>query len=439
MNRFISPTMGLIAQFSPSTAFNIPGDKSLSHRAAMFSALAEGESRITNFLDSGVTSVMLTALSALDIKWTLDENTLIVQGKGLNGFTTPIDPLDCGHSATTIRLMAGALAASGIGVTLDGSPGLRKRPMDRIVEPLQKLGVKISASNTGTAPLVLTARDPKKGLLGGTIRLSQASAQVKTCVLLAGLAAQSELIIHEPGFSRDHSERMLKAMGVPLQINGLTIRMPYFSTPLNPLSMDLPGDISAAGFLIVAAIITQGSKLVLEEVGLNSTRTGLLDVLTSMGADLDVQITAQTAGELTGRIIARSSKLQGVTVSGDLVVRMIDEFPIFAVAAACAEGETVVKDAAELRYKETDRIKALCQQLQNIGIMIKETRDGFIIRGNQRIPGGSAQSCGDHRLAMSLAVAGLASQHGVTIEDIEIINQSFPSFFDLLQHTGTSL
>jgi len=286
---------------------------------------------------------------------------------------------------------------------------------------------------------VLTARDPKKGLLGGTIQLSQASAQVKTCVLLAGLAAQSELTIHEPGFSRDHSERMLIAMGVPLQINGLTIRMPYFSTPLKPLSMDLPGDISAAGFLIVAAIITQGSKLVLEEVGLNSTRTGLLDVLTSMGADLDVQITAQTAGELTGRIIARSSKLQGVTVSGDLVVRMIDEFPIFAVAAACAEGETVVKDAAELRYKETDRIKALCQQLQNIGIMIKETRDGFIIQGNQQIPGGTAQSCGDHRLAMSLAVAGLASHQGVTIEDIEIINQSFPSFFELLQYTGISL
>ncbi|PKO05490.1 MAG: 3-phosphoshikimate 1-carboxyvinyltransferase [Chloroflexi bacterium HGW-Chloroflexi-3] len=439
MNRLIPPSKRLIAQFSPTAAFNIPGDKSLSHRAALFSALAEGESMISNFLDSGVTHVMLTALSALDIEWTLDANTLVVHGKGLNGFTTPAEPLYCGHSATTIRLLAGAVAASGIGVTLDGSPGLRKRPMDRIIDPLRKLGVEISASNTGTAPLVLTARDPRKGLLGGTIQLSQASAQVKTCVLLAGLAAQSDLIIHEPGPSRDHSERMLKSMGVPLQINGLTIRMPQFSTPLQPLSLRLPGDISAAAFLIVAAIITPESNFIFEEVGLNPTRTGLLDVLTAMGANLDMQVTSQIAGELTGRIIARSSKLNGITVSGDLVVRMIDEFPIFAVAAACAEGETVVKDAGELRYKESDRIKALCQQLQKIGIKIRETQDGFIIQGNQHIPGGTAQSCGDHRLAMSLAVAGLASKHGVSVEGANIINQSFPAFFDLLQHTGTSL
>lgn len=432
----IPPSSSLSAIFSPQSELTIPGDKSLSHRAALFSALAVGTSTIQNFLDSGVTQVMLSGLTQLGIKWNLEGNTLTVHGKGLYGFDIPHTPIYCGHSATTIRLMAGALAASGIAVTLDGSEGLRKRPMGRIIDPLRQLGVELSASPEGTAPLLLTARHPGEGLRGGLIHLKQASAQVKTCVLLAGLAAETPLEIHEPGPSRDHSERMLKTMGAPLEVRGLSVFLQPLSTDLLPLNLRLPGDISSAAFLIVAALITPHSEITIEEVGINPRRTGLLDVLTSMGADITIIPTGEQAGEPVGTLIVRSSQLHGTTVGGDVVVRMIDEFPVFAVAAAFAQGESVVLDAEELRYKESDRIRVLCEQLQKIGIDIQETHDGFIVQGRGQIPGGTANSCGDHRLAMSLAVAGLASDEGVTVQGAEMASQSFPAFFELLTRIG---
>lgn len=439
MNVFIPPSKHLFALFNQQTNLVLPGDKSLSHRAALFSALAQGKSRVSNFLDSGVTQVMLTALEKLGVEWHLDGTVLTVEGKGLDGFASPTLPLYCGHSATTIRLMAGAMAACGIQVTLDGSDGLRKRPMQRIVEPLQMMGVEIQASPEGTAPLVIQKRNQGIKLKGGTIHLQQASAQVKTCVLLAGLAAGQDLTVIEPGPSRDHSERLLRAMGVPLFVDGLSVTMQPITQPLLPLNIQLPGDISAAAFLIVAALVTPDSELFLEGVGLNPRRTGLLDVLKKMGAKIEMEITGEIAGEPIGSIRVVSSALTGTTVAGDEVVRMIDEFPVFAVAAAYAQGETVVRDALELRYKESDRIQELCQQLTAIGVQIQEQPDGFMIRGTGKIPGGSGQSRGDHRLAMSLAVAGLASENGVTVEGADMVTQSFPCFFEMLKEMGVTL
>jgi len=439
MNLFIPPSKNLFALFNQHNDLVLPGDKSLSHRAALFSALAEGESRVSNFLDSGVTQVMLNALAILGVRWHLDGTTLTVVGNGLNGFESPTQSLYCGHSATTIRLMAGAMAACEIDVTLDGSDGLRKRPMGRIVEPLKAMGVDIQATPEGTAPLVIKKRAQGEKLKGGTIHLQQASAQVKTCVLLAGLAAGQVLTIIEPGPSRDHSERLLRAMGADITVDGLTVSMLPLTKPLLPLTIHLPGDISAAAFLIVAALITPDSELHLEGVGLNPRRTGLLDVLIKMGADIQAEVTGETAGEPIGSIRVRSSVLSGTTVNGDVVVRMIDEFPVFAVAAAYAQGETVVRDALELRYKESDRIQELCQQLTAIGVHIEEKTDGFVVRGMGRVPGGSGQSRGDHRLAMSLAVAGLASENGVTVEGADMVTQSFPCFFEMLKQMGVKL
>lgn len=439
MNVFVPPSKNLFFLFDSSSRLTLPGDKSLSHRAALFSALAEGESRITNFLDSGVTQVMLTALEKLGTAWQLDGSTLTVVGKGLDGLHSPAEALYCGHSATTIRLMAGALAACQINVTLDGSDGLRKRPMQRVVEPLQALGVDIQATPQGTAPLVLQKQPDGKKLKGGTITLQQASAQVKTAVLLAGLAAGQELKIIEPGPSRDHSERLLKAMGADITVDGLTVCLSPLTRPLQPLTIHLPGDLSAAAFLIVAALITPGSELCLEGVGLNPRRTGLLDVLLEMGADIQVEVTGETAGEPAGSIHVKSSAFTAVTVGGDVVVRMIDEFPVFAVAAAYARGKTVVKDALELRYKESDRIRELCLQLSAIGVNIVETPDGFVIEGTGRVLGGRGESRGDHRLAMSLAVAGLASEKGVTVEGADMVRQSFPCFFEILKQMGAAL
>ena len=422
------------------SAITIPGDKSLSHRAALFAALAEGESCITNFLDSGVTRAMLNSLTDLGVEWSLKEGLLSVRGHGIHTFQTPQNPLNCGNSATTLRLLAGALAASGAAAVLDGSEGLRKRPMGRIVQPLQQMGAAIRASRQGTAPLVLSARPANQKLLAGTYHLEQASAQVKTCLLLAGLAAGGEVEIVEPAPSRDHSERMLRAMGVQVVTKDkLNVIMQPPAGSLQPLNMRLPGDFSAAAFLIVAAVLVPGSQLWLRGIGLNPGRTGLLETLMEMGADISILNLSEQGGEPQGDIFVCAGRLQGVKVSGDRVVQMIDEFPIFAIAAALADGVTRVTDAVELRFKESDRISALASQLSQIGVQITENPDGFVIKGGQPIAGGLVDSQGDHRLAMSLAVAGLVSQQPVEIERAEMINESFPQFVELLNSIGGQL
>lgn len=424
----------------------LPGDKSLSHRAALFAALAYGKSTIQNFLFSGVTKVMLEALQSLGVKYELVGTTLTVEGKGLRSFQTPETPLYCGNSATTLRLLTGAVVASGIKATLDGSTGLRRRPMDRIVEPLQQMGALID-STQGCAPINIQSATFPLNPVNQTLPV--ASAQVKTCLLLAALSSNQPSVIREPGMSRDHTERMLRSMGVNISsdmcfVDGrqyfqTTLIPPNHPLALKPLNMKLPGDFSTAAFLIVAALITPGSVITLKQVGLNSTRTGLLDVLIAMGAD--ILITGQTTqnSEPVGDIIVRHSQLHGVQINGDQVVRMIDEFPVFAAAAAFADSPSTVSDAGELRHKESDRISALCEEMRLLGVDISERPDGFTIQGKGVVNGGLVRSHGDHRLAMSLSLIGMAASQPVVVADAEIISESYPGFSKTLQGLGGNL
>jgi len=438
MNLRVTPGSPLVGEIGDAPDLSLPGDKSLSHRAALFAALAEGESHIENFQVSGVTRPMLAALAALGIPWELQDATLRIQGFGLQGLKPPAGFIDCGNSATTLRLLAGALAAAGIPAVLDGSPGLRSRPMGRIVAPLQQMGVPIEAAAGDTAPLRLSARLRGERLKPLDYTLPQASAQVKSCLLLAALAADGVTILREPVPSRDHTERMLRAMGVSvIQTDDNTVSLtPPSPARLLPLQVKLPGDFSAAAFLIVAALVTPGSSLVLRGVGLNPGRTGLLDALVSMGADIQVCPLAEQGGEPLGEIRVRYSRLHGAQVSGSLGVRMIDEFPALAIAAAYAQGRTVVKDVAELRYKESDRISALRQQLHRLGVQMDEQPDGFSILGGQSIQAGSVEPAGDHRLAMALAVAGLAAAGPVEVRQADVIAESFPQFVTVLKGLG---
>ncbi|OGO15974.1 MAG: 3-phosphoshikimate 1-carboxyvinyltransferase [Chloroflexi bacterium RBG_16_48_8] len=420
----------------------LPGDKSLSHRAALLAALAEGESRIENFLQAGVTKAMLRALGGLGVVWRLEGGSLIVEGEGPSRLHPPKQALDCGNSATTLRLLAGALAGANVRCVLDGSEGLRSRPMGRIVKPLREMGVPLKAAPGDVAPIQLVARREGTSLRALAIDLPVASAQVKSALLLAGLGAEGTMDLREPGPSRDHTERLLASMGVEIvtEAQAHRVRLKPPDSPLRPLRLRLPGDISSGAFLIVAALIVPGSDLILRDVGLNPTRVGLLDVLRKMGARMDILAQTEEHGEPKGDLRVRASELQGLQVDGPVVVRMIDEFPIFAVAAAMAEGQTVVAEAAELRHKESNRISALCRELRSIGVAIEEMHDGFVIDGGRRLRGGvHVQSHGDHRLAMALMVAGLAAEESVVVGGVETIEESFPEFADILRQLGAEV
>lgn len=424
---------------------SLPGDKSLAHRAALLAALGRGGSSIENFLVAGVTQVMLEALTCLGVSWELQGTHLVVHGSGFEGLQTPGEPIDCGSSATTMRLLAGALAAAGIPAVLDGSSGLRRRPMGRIVAPLQAMGVSIEATD-GRPPLELdAARRPLRAL---HYRLPVASAQVKSCLLLAALAASGRTLLDEPGPSRDHTERMLVSLGVRVaSTQAMEDGKLWYRTEIEPpaalelqaRTLSLPGDISSAGFLIVGGLIVPGSEITLKDVLLNPTRTGLIDALREMGGDIEVHGAGERHGEPVGDLTVRYSLLTGVQVSGERVVRMIDEFPAFAVAAAYAHGRTTVCQAEELRHKESDRISALTGELRSLGADAAETQDGFIISGGRGLRGGQAHSHGDHRLAMALAVAGLAAREPVIVHEAEAIHESFPDFVSTLRSLGALL
>lgn len=407
------------------------GDKSLSHRALLFAALAEGTSTVRRFLVGGVTKAMLRCLRDLGVEWSLDEqnHVLTVKGVGPKGFRVPENPLDCGNSATTFRLLAGVLAGAGIPCVLDGSEGLRKRPMNRIAEPLRQMGAAVGTTE-GHAPLIFAPA----ALHGVTYALPVASAQVKSCLILAALTADGPTLLTEPGPSRDHTERMLADMGASVaSVSPYGARVEPLAFPLRPLDTELAGDISSAAFLMVAATTVPGSDLLLERVGINPTRTGIVDALRAMGADIVFENESAMAGEPVADIRVRAASLRGTSVSGDLVVRMIDEFPAFMIAAAAARGETLVRDAAELRTKESDRIAVMTARLRALGVEMEEYPDGFRIRGNGCIPGGaSVDAHGDHRVAMSLALAGLIAERPVAIAGFEMLNESFPDFPSVL-------
>jgi 3-phosphoshikimate 1-carboxyvinyltransferase len=420
----------------------LPGDKSISHRAILFSLLAKGESRADNLLVAGVTRVMLEALTALRIPWDLQGSSLVVQGKGWKDLYPSSEPIYCGHSATTMRLLAGALAAANLPAVLDGSEGLRKRPMQRIIEPLQEMGVPIKSGNRGNAPLILVPRVNEGPLRALNTTLPVASAQVKSALLLAGLDGDGATVLREPRVSRDHTERMLKMMGVNLEVDHdrreVTMRPPD-QPHLEPFQITIPGDFSSAAFLIVAALVTPGSEIILRNVGMNPTRTGLLDLLLEMGANIEVQKKHNQGLEPVADLVVRSSNLQAVEVRGAVVPRMIDEFPIFTIGALHSSGTTSVSDAEELRYKESDRIGVLSAELGKLGLKIDEKQDGYQLEGKQPLGKGRLNPQGDHRLAMSFVVAGLAAEEPVTVQNPEIIAQSFPNFVEHLQALGAKI
>ncbi|MEO0562347.1 MAG: 3-phosphoshikimate 1-carboxyvinyltransferase [Chloroflexota bacterium] len=409
----------------------VPGDKSLSHRAVMLGALASGTSHVRGWLAAGDTEATLGAVRALGVEIErADANTLTIHGGELRASETPLDFVNAG---TGIRLMVGIMAGQPFASVLDGSGQLRRRPMKRVTEPLAAMGAKIGATD-GRAPLHV---EPA-ALKGITYEMPVASAQVKSCVLLAGLFAEGPTTVVEPGPARDHTENMLRAMGVDLTIDGPNVTLVPGNT-LQPFDMTVPGDFSSAAFLLVAASVVPDSDITLTHVNLNPTRTGLLDVLLEMGADITVTQTGSEAGEPVGDLHVKHGALSGIEVGGEVVVRMIDEFPVMMVAALCAEGRTVVRDAGELRVKETDRLAVMTAELTKLGAVIEETEDGFIIEGPQQLSGATADGHDDHRIAMSMTVAGLIASGETVVEDAKCAGDSFPGFSDIVTSLGGNL
>ncbi|MBS1251158.1 MAG: 3-phosphoshikimate 1-carboxyvinyltransferase 1 [Anaerolineales bacterium] len=417
-------------------AVRVPGDKSISHRALMLGAVAEGETRVSNWLPAGDCQATLRCLQALGVTLEQDDaTTLSVQGVGRDGLRPPRKALDCQGSGTTMRLLAGILAGQAFTSTLDGHAGLRRRPMRRIIDPLRRMGADVEGRDGRFPPLQIRGGQ----LHGVDYHLPVASAQVKSCVLLAGLFAEEPTTVHEPGPARDHTERMLQAMGADLQIDGPAITLTPPAEPLRPLDLQVPGDLSSAAFLLVAGAIVPGARIIIEDVGGNPTRAGLLDVLKAMSAHINIEDRGTSGGEPLIDLAAQYGNLRGAEVDGAGVVRMIDEFPIFAVAATQAEGQTVVSDAQELRVKETDRIAAVATELRRMGAAIEEKPDGFVVRGPVRLKGATVNSYGDHRLAMALAVAGLVAEGETVVEGAEALGDSYPGFVKTLQELGASI
>lgn len=415
----------------------VPGDKSISHRAVMFAALADGTSTITNFLDGGDCRATINVMRGLGVE--IEERSateLVVHGRGLEGLHEPTEILDCANSGTTMRLMAGLLAGQGFSSFLTGTPQLRRRPMNRIVKPLRQMGAIIVGRQDGNlAPLGLGATK----LRGMEYTLPVASAQVKSCLLLAGLYAHGLTVIREPGPARDHTERLLAAMGAPIAVYGNTIHSERPSNPLSPIDISVPGDISSAAFLLVAASVIPGSRITIADVGINPTRTGIVDALCEMGAQIEYTNVREQSGEPVADIVVSAAELHGTTFGGEQIVTMIDELPVLAVAASQARGRTVVRDAGELRVKETDRIASTVSELRTLGAKIEPTPDGFVIEGPTRLIGGAVESQGDHRLAMAMTVAGLAANGPSTVYGAEVTGDSFPGFETTLQALGADL
>jgi 3-phosphoshikimate 1-carboxyvinyltransferase len=414
----------------------MPGDKSISHRALLHAALAQGTSRIENFLHAGVTEAMMRCVRDLGVGIEVEppggstaSGRLIVHGGQLR---SPTANLDCGNSGATIRMLMGALAGQrDLVVTLDGSAGLRRRPMKRVAEPLRLMGAELG----DTPPLSIHGQ----ALHGIEYTMPVASAQVKAAILFAALQADGPTIIHEPGPSRDHSERLLRSLGVSVMNDNNTVTLTPPEKPLAAFDATVPGDISSAAFVFAAAALVPHSEVTVTNVGVNETRTGILDALVAMGGDVCIANVREVNGEPIADITVKSSELRGITVDGDLVVRMIDEFPIFAVLASQAQGETIVREAEELRVKESDRIGSLASELRQLGVQIEERPDGFVIEGPARLHGAVVDSHGDHRLALSLAVAGLIADGETIVTRAEAYRESFPNFEGLMRGLGARL
>ncbi|BCX05743.1 MAG: 3-phosphoshikimate 1-carboxyvinyltransferase [Candidatus Roseilinea sp.] len=413
----------------------VPSDRSITVRAAILASIAEGVSRIREPLESDDTSAALGCVTALGVQVAplssgCDPLGLRIPGRGLRGLRAPAQPLFCNSSGTTMRLLAGFLAGQKFDSVLDGSEQLRRRPMRRVTEPLRRMGAQIEDAN-GCAPLTLrAASSPLHGL---TYDMPIASAQVKSALLLAGLYADAPVTVREPAPTRDHTERMLRAVGIEVIVEAegdasrITVHPPH--KPLRALDMLVPADFSSAAFSLVAAAITPGAHLRLVEVGLNPTRTGLLDALRAMGATVTATDLREEGGEPVGDLEVIGSELRGIGVGGALTPRMIDEFPIFAVAATQAHGVTIVRDAEELRVKESNRLEGFVGELRKMGARIEATADGFVVEGPARLRGAVVDGLGDHRVAMALAVAALCAEGETTILGAECVAKTYPTFF----------
>ncbi len=417
----------------------VPGDKSISHRSIMFGALAEGVTRVTGFLEGEDSLNTMRVFQAMGVEIEgPEEGRVVIHGVGMRGLQAPGRALDVGNSGTSMRLLAGLLAGQDFDVELTGDNSLSKRPMKRVTEPLARMGAKVDTAEGGRPPLRIHG--------GGALQAIQyampmASAQVKSCVLLAGMYAQGKTCVTEPAPTRDHTERMLTAFGWPVEKNSATVCIEG-PAKLRACDIDVPADISSAAFFMVAASIAPGSDITLEHVGVNPTRTGIIDILRLMGANLELLNPREVGGEPVADIRVRSALLKGIHVPEELVPLAIDEFPVLFVAAACAEGETVVTGAEELRVKESDRIQVMADGLQTLGVDARPTADGMVIQGlgpDGSLGSGRVRSHDDHRIAMAFSVAALRASGPIEIDDTDNVNTSFPGFVELSQRAGLGI
>lgn len=406
-------------------SLTVPGDKSISHRAVMFGAIAEGKTEIEGFLPGADCLSTIDCFRKLGIRIESDGDHVTVEGKGLHGLSAPETDLNVGNSGTTMRLMSGILSGQSFDSVLDGDASIRRRPMGRVIRPLTMMGAEISgAEGKETAPLQIKG----KSLKGIHYDSPIASAQVKSAVLLAGLYADGATSVTEPALSRDHTERMLRAFGADISANGTTaviIPEPH----LIGRRITVPGDISSAAYFIAAALITDSSELLLKNVGINPTRDGILRVAEAMGGNISRLNTREVSGETVCDLLVKSASLKGAEIGGELIPTLIDEIPMIAVMAAFAEGETLIRDASELRVKESDRIASVVTGLNAIGVQAEALPDGMRIKGGA-VKGGIVDSVSDHRIAMAFSVAGLSAEQPIEIKGADCVSISYPSFFD---------
>lgn len=399
----------------------VPGDKSISHRAVMLGSLADGTTHISGFLKGADCLSTIDCFRAMGIDIEIDEDNITVHGKGLHGLKKPENMLYTGNSGTTTRLLCGILSGQPFDTDITGDASICKRPMGRVTKPLSLMGANIENEY---CPLHIHG----SRLHGMEYNITVASAQVKTALILAGLYAEGETVIHEIEKSRDHTELMLSAMGADIEVDGLTIRVGKTNS-LKAQDILVPGDISSAAFFIVLGAIMPDSEIVIKNVGVNPTRTGIIDVMQAMGADMELINERTAAGEPVADIVIRSSKLRGTEIGGAIIPRLIDELPIIATAAVFAEGKTVIRDAQELKVKETNRIRAVVDEFTKCGIDIEETDDGMIITGGRVIHGADFKTYGDHRMAMSLAILAQLAEGSSTLDDSGCVDVSYPGFF----------
>jgi 3-phosphoshikimate 1-carboxyvinyltransferase len=411
-----------------------PPDKSISHRSIMLASMAEGKSVVRNFLRAEDPLSTIGAMRRLGIAIHEGEaGEVTIEGKGLKGFTEPLDVIDCGNSGTTIRLISGLLAGNPFLSILTGDDSLKQRPMARVINPLKRMGALISARGGD--------RYPPLAIRGGGLKaidyeMPMASAQVKSCLILAGLYADGTTTITEPQKSRDHTERMLAAMGAELKVQGLSVSVRGGSN-LRAADVTVPADFSSAAFFIAGALVVPNSEIIIKGVGMNPTRTGLLRVLGDMGADLKLENERDVSGEPVADIICSTAqRLKAVKIGSEIVPSLIDEFPILCVIASQAEGITEIRGARELRVKESDRISAMAVELAKLGVEVREYPDGLDIKGRSAIKGGVVESYGDHRIAMSFSIAALIAEEKVMINNASCVDISFPGFYDKLRGLG---